>query len=154
MSDILSTPFPRALRWTAAATAICLAVAATGCGEADPDRAATFPVQGTVSFQGRPVPGALVVLHPRNAEEPRVLPARGYAGPDGKFTLTTYDENDGAAPGEYAVTITLHQAVRTADGVLPGPNVLPARYESPGTTDLSVRVAEGANELPALELKR
>jgi hypothetical protein len=124
-----------------------------GCSEAESNRLATVPVSGSVSFNGKPAAGAMVVLHPKNAA-PQALPARGFAGPDGSFALTTYEATDGAVPGEYAVTVTLYQPVRQGDSIQPGPNVLPPRYADPTTTDLTVRVAEGAARLPALELKR
>lgn len=125
-----------------------------GCGKADPDRVAVFPVEGSVSLCGKPIPSALVVLHPKNPSDPRVLPARGYVDADGKFTVSTYEGADGAAEGEYAVTVTLYQPIRNGDGAVPGPNVLPRKYENPATTDLVVRVAEGAPQLPTLELRR
>ncbi len=126
----------------------------SGCSKGASDRVAVYPVEGTVTFQGKPVPGAMVVLHPKDPADPRVIPARGYVGEDGKFILSTYDNGDGVAPGEYTVTVTLYQPIRSGDGAVPGPNVLPRKYESPTTTDLVVRVAEGVSELPPLNLTR
>jgi hypothetical protein len=95
----------------------------------------------------------MVVLHPKNPAA-KAPPARGHVAPDGTFTVSTYEGQDGAAEGEYTVTVTLHRAVPQGDGFRPGPNVLPRKYESAATSDLVVRIAQGVNQLPALELKR
>jgi hypothetical protein len=137
----------------AAAFAAALLLGVAGCSESDPNRVPTFPVQGTVLLHGAPVPGAMVVLHPKNSAS-TAPPASGHVAPDGAFTVTTYEGNDGAAEGEYTVTVTLHRPVPQGDGFKPGPNVLPRKYENAATSDLVVRIAQGENRLPALELKR
>lgn len=129
--------------------------ALAGCSRGvDVDRVPTHPVQGSLTFNGEPIPGALVVLHPRNAADPKIQPARGNVGSDGKFIVSTYDAADGAAAGEYAVTVEWYRLIHSADSAQPGPNVLPPRYANPQTTDLIVRINEGANDLGVLTLKR
>ena len=70
-----------------------------GCGgDGLPKR---VPVSGTVTHQGKPVIGATVSFHGQGA--PRV--ASGVTDDSGKFTLTTYNPNDGAIPGSHTVTV-------------------------------------------------
>src|SRR5687768_13891650 len=124
-----------------------------GCG-GDASRLKTHPVEGTVQFEGRPLEGAFVVLHPKGLSDPKNLPAHAKTDAMGKFKTSTYDAHDGAIAGEYSVTVEYAQLVRTEDGVVSGPNLLPARYASPSTTDVTIRVAEGDNKLPIINLAR
>ncbi len=130
-------------------------VVTLGCGRsADAERVRTHPTQGQLTYDGQPIPGAFIVLHPKGASDSRVKPARASVGSDGKFIVSTYDAGDGAASGEYAVTVEWYRLVKNGDSSQPGPNVLPLRYASPQTTDLIVRVADGHNDLGVIALKR
>ena len=71
----------------------------------------------------------------------------------GKFTLTTYEAGDGAAAGEYSVTVVHTPLVKVDGDTVAGPNVLPVKYATPTDTDLKVSITAGPNTLPALELK-
>ena len=124
-----------------------------GCGR-DVSRLKTHPVEGFVQFEGRPLPGAFVVLHPKGLADPKVLVAHARTDAAGKFKASTYDANDGAIAGEYTVTIEYQELVKTDDGVVAGPNLLPPRYASAATTDVTIRVAEGENKLPVINLTR
>jgi hypothetical protein len=128
-------------------------VAFVGCSPAASDRVPVYPVEGTVSFGGKPIEGALIVLHPQAGSDPKVLPARGQVDSAGKFTLTTYEAGDGAAAGEYSVTVVHTPLVTVAGDAVAGPNVLPRKYATPTDTDLKVSITAGPNTLPALELK-
>jgi hypothetical protein len=75
----------------------CLA----GCGGGS-GRPELVPVQGTVNFKGAPLAGATVTFYCEKS--PRS--AMGITDANGKFSLTTYDTNDGAVPGEHSVSIT------------------------------------------------
>ena len=125
-----------------------------GCGSGGPERVPVVKVETKVLFEGQPLPGAFVVLHPKANVNPKAISARGYVDELGNLKPTTYIEGDGVAPGEFAVTVEYRPLVQTADGVSAGPNVLPERYASPTTTDLIIRVAEGKNEVPPLNLSR
>ena len=126
----------------------------TGCGAKNADRLPVFPVEGLVTLNGQPLPNAFVVLHPKGTSDSRALAARGQTDQHGQFKVTTYDAGDGAPAGEYAVTVEYHQLIGSGGSLEPGPNVLPPKYASPDATDLSVRVAEGPNTLPPIELRR
>jgi hypothetical protein len=142
-----------ACRWTAGIVTLWGAVA-VGCGAQNADRLAVFPVDGQVTLDGQPLANALVILHPRDASDPRALAARGQTDASGKFKVTTYEAGDGAPPGEYAVTVAYHQPIGQGTNWEPGPNILPAKYALPETTDLSARVAAGPTTLPVITLRR
>lgn len=127
---------------------------ASGCGSKHSDRLAVFPVSGQVTWNGQPLANALVVLHPQGVQDPRSMAARAQTDPHGNFRVTTYEAGDGAAAGDYAVTVAYHRLINAGGGYEPGPNVLPSKYSSPLTTDLTVHVAEGPNQLPAISLRR
>ncbi|MBW3542412.1 MAG: hypothetical protein KY476_19275 [Planctomycetes bacterium] len=121
-----------------------------GCGGRDPDRPATAPVTGTVTYNGKPLTEGTVTFVP----QAKGNPATGQIGPNGRFTLTTYETNDGAVVGFHVVTVQVF-----AEGALPGMEAetsdapsIPAKYEDPATSDLLVEVKGEPNNIP-LELK-
>jgi hypothetical protein len=122
------------------------------CGKAD-SRKPTFPVSGKVLLAGgKPAEHATVVLHPVDDSGPDAVKPRGKVNPDGSFTLTTYDGNDGAPAGNYRVTVELWLASGKSDE---GPKSrLPAKYAKPETSGLTATVATGPTDLKPIELKR
>lgn len=147
-----STRAARPLSRLAALTVIALAAA--GCGKSTNDRVKVYPTNGQILWQGRPLAGAMVVLHPKGARDPRSLPARAATDKDGRFHATTYETADGAPAGEYAVTVQYYPLKRQGESYVPGPNSLPQKYANPATTDLSIRVAEAPTTLQPLNLRQ
>lgn len=90
-------------RWIGLALVTTVAVSMTGC---EPKRIKVYPVSGKVlDANNKPAVGALVMLHPTGND--KVAPkAVGSVQEDGTFSLTTYVEKDGAAEGEYAITVS------------------------------------------------
>src|SRR5687767_7734398 len=101
-----------------------------GCGSSDSNRVPVHPVLGAIQFRGQPIVGAFVALHPENATA-EVPSPRATVGPDGSFTLSTYDGNDGAPEGEYVLTVQWYKPIKQGNEVVGGPNVLPKKYSSP-----------------------
>jgi hypothetical protein len=135
--------------WLAAlAGLVSLASSCSKSGDLPP----VYPVRGTLAYNGEAVPGAFVVLHPLSA--PGIKNARPSArvAPDGTFRVGTFSAADGAPAGEYIVTVEWHKLVISGRDAVAGPNVLPARYSSPKTSDLRIKVVDGTNELPPLQL--
>jgi len=130
-----------------------LPLLAAGCGR-DASRLPTHPVEGFVQFEGRPLPNAFVVLHPKGLADKKILPAHAKTDAAGKFKASTYDSGDGAIAGEYSVTVEYQELVKTVDGVFAGPNLLPPKYANPQTTDVSIHVAEGDNKIPVINIHR
>ncbi|MCE9545413.1 MAG: S26 family signal peptidase [Planctomycetia bacterium] len=151
---------------TVLAAAVLVIATAAGCSKSEAPRVPTNFARGQVFLEGKPLQGALVVLHRQGepaattgtvngvkAAEPAPS-ARGLSEADGRFTLTTYATGDGVPEGEYLVTVVQRPAQKNGESFEPGPNVLPSRYASPKTTDLRVKIAVGENELAPLALKR
>ncbi len=86
-----------ALLWTASALLL------GGCG--DSSRISTYRVTGTVTLDGDPLPDVQVVFAPQFEVPNEIGRPRGTTGPDGTYTLTSYQEGDGAPSGDYKVSI-------------------------------------------------
>lgn len=72
-----------------------------GC-TASTNRPKTVKVTGTVTYNGQAVEGATVTFGPASAEGHA---ASGKTNASGQFTLSTFEQGDGAVPGTYIVTI-------------------------------------------------
>ena len=129
-----------------------------GCAESKPDRPKTYPVSGTVTYNGQPVADAS--LNFRIADGSSFAMARTDAS--GKYQLMTYEAGDGAVPGEYKIGITKYENTATtsgpgmddaeyaspkeeAEGGAPPKNLLPEKYMNPETSGLTATVTEGPN---------
>ena len=128
-----------------------LSIALVGCAEATPDRTPVFPAKGTITFKGQPTSGALVALHPKAPIEGTPNP-RANVDKDGAFNVSTYVTADGAPEGEYVVTVLWYKPVKKGEDITSGPNVIPAKYANPNTSDLVVSIKPGENDLPAIAL--
>ena len=139
-----------------AGTLLILFGTSFGCGQSGAGRVAVYPVEGKVLLKGQPLEHALVVLHPRHpgGEAATAPSARAQTDATGTFVLTTYENRDGAAAGEYAVTVQHYPLVKTGESYAAGPNSLPQRIATPETTDIFVKVAEGPNTLQPIEIRR
>lgn len=127
-----------------------------GCGGNNQsiEQVPVVPVTTKVLFEGQPLEGAFVVLHPKTDVNPKAIAAQGYVDKEGVLKPTTYTKDDGAAIGEFAVTVELRRPTETADGPTLGPNLLPERYANRHTTDLVIKVAKGQTEVEPLNLTR
>jgi len=132
------------LRFAALGVVVFLA----GCGPKQLARKETYPVQGKLTFQGKP--GAFVIVRLEPVEMNKGVAAEGTTDEDGNFELRTYvnDGMDGAAAGEYKVVLEEHDPVRA--GPLPkGAKATPI----PGgemETDFRVEIRAAAN--PAIDV--
>ncbi|MGQ0636681.1 MAG: hypothetical protein ACT4QC_18885 [Planctomycetaceae bacterium] len=124
-----------------------------GCGGAD--RPALAPVSGVVRYDGEPIEKISVSFVPRKGAA-----SIGVSDAEGKFRLTTFDENDGAILGNHAVTVMyLTEPVDPFQFLQPGPKgkptnlpkrpkdmpSFPAKYRTPESTDLQATVNKGEN---------
>ncbi len=80
----------------------------TGCGGSD--RPATYPVSGSVLYNGEPVAGASVSFWAEGAARA----ATGVTTAEGKFQLSMYDLNDGALAGSQTITVLKMEASKQA----------------------------------------
>ena len=144
----------RAVLSAASVLAVMIGALLVGCGRSGPARIATHPTKGAVTYQGTPVGGAFLALHPKGASHENAPTPTAIVQPDGTFALTTYDAGDGVPAGEYVVTLQWRKATKSGGEFVPGPNLLPAKYSRPETSDIVVRIAAGQNELAPIALRR
>ena len=115
--------------------AVCSMVVMPGCGDGRPRR---VPISGQVLIDGKPLGLGFVRLVPESAR-----PAWGKIGPDGRFTLKTFEDGDGAVLGTHPV------AVRASESL--GPTKIkwhaPKKYTDHRTSGLTVAIAKATDEL-------
>jgi hypothetical protein len=140
------------LKRTVRHVATLSAVAAlAGCGRQG--RLPLVPAAGQVSWAGRPLAGARVVLVPLGPDAAgRPRPA-ALSGPDGIFRLSTYAKEDGAPAGQYAVAVTWggpHAAGSAASplALSAAPDYFRGRYGDPKTSGLRLTVGPGGELTP------
>lgn len=120
-------------------------------------RQSTFPVRGQVTLDGKPVANATIVFKPVDAskfkwrEQPQAK-----SDAEGRFTVFTYEANDGAPAGDYRVGIAILAAAEDegSDQVRheKGAVKIPARYGDAATSGLTARVEAKPTELATFEL--
>jgi hypothetical protein len=146
----LTETITRKRRW------FCLLIALLfcyGCGRAEPARLPTFPVEGQVLLNNKPLANAQVVLHPVPATE-GVLPATAQTDKEGKFIATTYVTGDGAVQGQFAVTVQHYPLIKNGDSYQRGPNSLPTKLATPQSTDWKITVTDSGAKLPPKKITR
>lgn len=140
---------PRAILRTAAAVLMC--VVTIGCGGAE-----RKPISGTITVDGKPAAGAVLLFHPDSGTTGSVGSA--VAGDDGVFNIVS-DMNPGLAPGSYRVTISWPDPnVKPSERAImlgtaePGPDLLKGKYVSKSASNLTVQVDASSDQLPPIEL--
>jgi hypothetical protein len=133
---------------------LATAAALAGCSaEGSGSNVPVFPVKGTVQYEGEPAAGAFVVFHPTAAGE-KSERATAKVQPDGSFELTTRSQADGAAAGDYAVTVQWTKLVKQGNDTVAGPNVIPPIYAKPDTTPLKATVKDAPNQLEPFKITK
>jgi hypothetical protein len=92
--------------WLQVTLGLAVLGGSAGCGGAG-----LVKVKGVVTLDGKPLSSATISFIPIAGAG---RPASGLSDADGNFQLTTHRTNDGAAPGEYKVTVTKEQAGEVA----------------------------------------
>jgi hypothetical protein len=110
---------------------------------------------------GQPCANAFVIFHPRGGNE-RLQKLRPTArvGSDGYFRLGTYQAEDGAPLGDYAITVewpgpdpNIPLAAGDEEAAMSGPDRLGGKYQNAATSELAATIAPGENELPPIEVQ-
>lgn len=127
-----------------------------GCGPSGPR---TYPVTGTVMYQGAAVEDATVTFSAIEGNANAV----GRTDAAGRYALTTFERNDGAVLGEYKVRVFKYEAPSRTEAAAvvpddqyvepplqetpppPPKHLLPEVYASPARTPLSFTVQDGEN---------
>jgi hypothetical protein len=127
----------------------------SGCG-GGVEQLEVHPVKGVVHYKGQPMKGGGTILFFPVSEGGKE--ASGTIKEDGTFTLKTYKEDDGAAPGQYRVAIyqvttqepetspeqeTTGEAIDTVDAK----DRIPMIYTNPTHSPVTQEIKEGENDL-------
>lgn len=148
--------------WASCTVLLCVGlwfVGIAGCGPRT-RLEGLAPVEGTVTFRGKPVEGASVVFVPATAGKRAAV---GTTDATGRFRLTTKDPGDGALPGAYAIAVSKTEASgglsaaeaeqwsrnRENFGRYPPPpkitEHLPEKYKAANTSGFQATVTGGRN---------
>ena len=111
-----------------------------GCG-GDSDFIKAVPASGTVTYNGKPIETGTIGFLPASGR-----PASGQIK-DGQFTLTTYDEGDGATPGKHRVVVSSTKQVPSkVNGADPETvYLIPQMYSSPSESYIDVEIPPEGN---------
>ena len=120
-----------------------------GCGASPKAR----PVSGTLFVDGRPAAGATVFLHPTGSQDGKPILPSGRVEADGSFRVSTFGHQDGAPPGDYAVTVVWPHVSQQGGETVEGNDRLADRYRDPARPAARFAVREGDNVIPALQLR-
>lgn len=134
------------------------------------DRPATYPVSGTVMYNGNPITGATVAFWGEGASKA----ATGVTDSEGKFTLSMFEANDGAVAGTHKITVTksdpsapppadpdamlndpsmLTSQMQTQAAQRKAPkDIIPARYKDRSSTTLTETVSADGENVYVLQL--
>jgi hypothetical protein len=122
----------------AACGLVLLSMFLVGC-DGRPKR---VPLSGRVLIDGKPLTTGFVRLYPENGRS-----ASSEIDANGRFTLTTFDTNDGCILGKHPLTVTSSQQ-KSANSVL---WLAPKKYSQVSTSGLILDVT-GANENAEINL--
>jgi hypothetical protein len=124
---------------------VSVVVLLAGCG-AGSDELDTVSVTGTVYVDDEPHGPASIILYPNEGGRPTVT---GVVAEDGSYTLTTYDEGDGAPPGDYTAQLSGAGSGDPAD-----PDAMMSMMGTgPRVEPVTVTIPEGGSENVEIRLK-
>ena len=122
-----------------------LPCAILGCG-GDDGRPPLFPTTGSVQVDGKPAPGVQLRFYPaEKVDDPDTLKPAAVTDAEGRFTLGTYGNDDGAPEGRYKVTLYL--PAEPPNGSNSPPDLLGTRYLNPGKSPVEAKVGPSPNAL-------
>ena len=134
---------------------VCLCIFAVGCG--NPHELEVAPVQGTITYEGKPVTQGFVVFVPQKGKR-----ATSPIDSTGHFSLSTYAENDGAIVGSHKVGIVafenmeqyyLAQYSDTGNYKMP-PEIIPKKFGDPFSSGLTFAVESGSSNQADFALQK
>lgn len=136
------------------AVAAVFSVALAGCGESTPVKS-VYPVSGEVYYKGKPADGCMITFTPKSGIGPKVgWPSFANAGKDGKFSITTYELNDGIPEGEYGVSFSWPGKPTSKDPTGDtAEDQLPVKYHHPDTSGYKVTITPETKHLDRYDLK-
>jgi hypothetical protein len=140
---------------------VVAAAVLAGCG-GDPDLPKLGKVSGTVTYKGQPVTKGLVTFVPASGAGAQTgQSATGEIQKDGSFTLSTFENNDGAVLGEHIVVVQSREDDPALEGqgmpipdargrlkIKPPKHLVPEKYGTSDKSPLRHTVVEGSNTVP------
>lgn len=110
-------------------------------------------VQGTVTYNGEPVPegSSVTFIHSETS-----LPASGTTSANGEYTLRMKGQKQILA-GQYSVAVAPPKSEQSPEEAMEAQmqgestqedSPFPAKYASPATSELTTEVTEGSNDIP------
>ena len=115
---------------------VCVAVVITsGCGDGRPAR---VPISGQVLIDGKPVTQGSIAIIPENARA-----SSSEIGPDGRFTMSCFDDKDGVVPGTHVVTVISFEVIDSQSRKW----LVPPKYSDPETSDAKITIGEADDSL-------
>jgi hypothetical protein len=153
---------PTAIGRTLILTTVAACVA--GCG-GDTSKPKLGRVSGKVTYNGQPVTKGIVSFVPRGGAGAQTgQSATGELGSDGSYTLTTFDNGDGAVLGEHTVLVIAREEDAAIKGhgmpipdskgqinIKAAKSLVPEKYATAGNSPLRYTVNEGS-QLHDIEL--
>ena len=127
---------------------VLLSLLPIGCGKRG---VKVYPVRGEVYFNGQPADGATIHFHP--VDKKAGPPAFATVNDDGAYSLTTFKSDDGAAVGEYIVTVIWLEEKEVDGETILGKDRLGGLYAKPDVSKLTATVSPGENEIDRFDLK-
>jgi hypothetical protein len=133
-----------------------------GCGD-DSGLGKRYPVYGTITYKDNPVQAGRISFIPADSKNADQRAAAGEIT-DGKYSLTTATDGDGALPGDYFVTIVsklvddskVKDTIQkyggggrqqdVAKAAANAKNLVPGKYQLAETSKLKVTVKEQSNK--------
>jgi len=146
---------------------VAVGIVLTGCSYSS--RPPTYRVTGTVTMQGKPVAGAAIIFVPTSNEG---AAASAITDSEGKYSLTTWQAEDGARPGEYRVKVSKQEEttvdpskmvqnvpleedqkyVESKKSRPPAKSLVPSKYQDESSSGLSHTVPKSSSVFD-IELK-
>jgi hypothetical protein len=128
-------------------TAFLSLLLVSGCGSSDEGLGS---VSGTVTLDGQPVSGAVIIFHPK---ADKGSPSYGGTDENGRYTLSFTKDRAGAMLGDHEVELEPSKLSKSELADLkaagqpepPPPIILPKKYKSPG--GLTATVVKGSNTI-------
>jgi hypothetical protein len=113
----------------------CVLTTSIGCGDGRPRR---VRVSGQVLIDGEPLGVGNIRVVPSDARA-----ATGTIGSDGRFTLTTFEKDDGCVPGMHPVVITAFETISA--GAIRW--MAPPQYRDLDTSELTATIDKETDSL-------
>lgn len=110
-------------------------LATVGCGDGRPD---LVPVSGQVLIDGKPLGYGFIRVVPENARA-----ATGKLDTEGRFTLKTFEDGDGALCGVHSVSIIAGKSISDEETQW----LAPEKYSQSETSGLTTEITEATDGL-------